>query len=421
MNIDDRIKQLEEELQSVSERLSDVRATHSIKHDILSTTHEDTIVAAPVNNDILHYSGGDWQKTDSPSLDDLTIVTPVNIYALSHNSFADFIADKHIDHTAVSVIAGTGLSGGGNIAADKTINLSHLGIQILADPGADRIMFWDETADAMKWLSLGNSLNIALTVMNTIQDIRTAASPQFAGLTMTGNIIMPDGGTIGLAGGPLINFDDTNKYLEITGCNVGIKIAAPTADLHIYKNMADSSQNKMLYIHADDADVSSPQRVYGLYSYLYPSGTGYADQKVTGIYSEVRAIAGNYPAIFMGGFVGIGVVAPDSLLHIEGGELTVQGAAGTSSINMKDADGNLDGRVYGSALAVGFQDADTNWTVRCEKDVSVQLRVNNQIGFQLGLDRHIDIYDWDDAVLKEVSFGPDDSCEAGFKCLRVPN
>jgi len=46
------------------------------------------------------------------------------------------------------------------------------------------------------------------------QDYSSDASPTFA------NVILADGGTIGQPAGPLITFDDTNNYLEITGCNV---------------------------------------------------------------------------------------------------------------------------------------------------------------------------------------------------------
>jgi len=42
------------------------------------------------------------KTTDSPTFDDLTITTPVNIYALSHDSFADFVANEHIDWTNAS-------------------------------------------------------------------------------------------------------------------------------------------------------------------------------------------------------------------------------------------------------------------------------------------------------------------------------
>lgn len=39
----------------------------------------------------------------------------------------------------------------------------------------------------------------------------------------------------------------------------------------------------------------------------------------------------------------------------------------------------------------------------------------------LGSDRHIDIWDWVDSVMREISFGADDSGGAGYKVLRVPN
>ena len=39
----------------------------------------------------------------SPTFADLTLTAPVNIYALSHDSFADFVADEHIDWTSAPV------------------------------------------------------------------------------------------------------------------------------------------------------------------------------------------------------------------------------------------------------------------------------------------------------------------------------
>jgi hypothetical protein len=49
----------------------------------------------------------------------------------------------------------------------------------------------------------------------------------------TGNITIANGGTIGQAAGPLLTFDDTNNYLEITGCNVGIGTDTPLTELVI--------------------------------------------------------------------------------------------------------------------------------------------------------------------------------------------
>lgn len=41
---------------------------------------------------------------------------------VDHNTTTNYVANQHIDHTGVSIIAGTGLVGGGTIAASRTIN-----------------------------------------------------------------------------------------------------------------------------------------------------------------------------------------------------------------------------------------------------------------------------------------------------------
>lgn len=79
-----------------------------------------------------------------------------------------------------SVTIGTGLD-----YTRPTLSLSHLGIENLTDPGADRILFWDDSETACKWLAVGNSIVITTTTIDTIQDIRTIASPTLAGLTLT--------------------------------------------------------------------------------------------------------------------------------------------------------------------------------------------------------------------------------------------
>ena len=84
------------------------------------------------------------------------------------------------DDTLQSITLGTGLA-----FSAPTLSLSHLGLQSLTDPNADRIFFWDDSEDASKWLACGNSIAVTTTTLDTIQDIRTAASPTFAGLTLT--------------------------------------------------------------------------------------------------------------------------------------------------------------------------------------------------------------------------------------------
>ena len=46
------------------------------------------------------------------------------------------------------------------------LSLSHLGIESLVDPNADRILFWDDSAGASAWLSLGTGLAISTTTLS---------------------------------------------------------------------------------------------------------------------------------------------------------------------------------------------------------------------------------------------------------------
>jgi len=78
---------------------------------------------------------------------------------VDHDTLLNWTGNKHIDHTLVSISAGTGLSGGGDISASRTLVLSHLGIEALTDPGADKLMLWDDTDGAVKFIILGANLS----------------------------------------------------------------------------------------------------------------------------------------------------------------------------------------------------------------------------------------------------------------------
>ncbi len=49
-----------------------------------------------------------------------------------HDGFSDFVADEHIDHTTVTLTAGTGLTGGGDISSNRTFNVSGVTVSELA-------------------------------------------------------------------------------------------------------------------------------------------------------------------------------------------------------------------------------------------------------------------------------------------------
>lgn len=46
---------------------------------------------------------------------------------VNHNALLNYVANQHVDHSTVSIIAGTGLTGGGDITASRTLNLANVG------------------------------------------------------------------------------------------------------------------------------------------------------------------------------------------------------------------------------------------------------------------------------------------------------
>jgi len=89
---------------------------------------------------------------------------------------------------AISLGAGSAISITGTTT--KTIALSHLGIQSLADPNVDRIMFWDDSANAMKWL--GISSNAGIQIVGT--SIEHAPEPVVVSLrAVSGGVVLEEG------------------------------------------------------------------------------------------------------------------------------------------------------------------------------------------------------------------------------------
>ena len=102
----------------------------------------------------------------------------------------------------------------------------------LTDPNADRVLFWDESAGYVLWLGAGNSVAITDTTLDTIQDIRTSASPQFAGINVghasdttiaraSAGVIAVEGKSVYMAGGTDVALADGGT---------GASLADPDAD-----------------------------------------------------------------------------------------------------------------------------------------------------------------------------------------------
>jgi len=78
-----------------------------------------------------------------------------------HGNLSGFVANEHIDHTSVSVIAGIGLTGGGTIAANRTIDLdvNTLTSETVQAGNTDYIGVYDASASAMRKMLIDDILN----------------------------------------------------------------------------------------------------------------------------------------------------------------------------------------------------------------------------------------------------------------------
>ena len=72
----------------------------------------------------------------------------------------------HISTQSVATSAGYIHSEGGIVACDtNTGEVKVLATETLSDPGADRLWFWDDSASAMAWLTVGSGLSITDTTI----------------------------------------------------------------------------------------------------------------------------------------------------------------------------------------------------------------------------------------------------------------
>ena len=118
-----------------------------------------------------------WTDTSNGSDGDPYDLT----FTVDHDAASNFVANEHINHTSVSITAGDGLTGGGDISSTRTLHagagtgiavnsndiaLSHLGIESLSDPGADRLLIWDDSAGAIVFATPNDNLAISGTNVN---------------------------------------------------------------------------------------------------------------------------------------------------------------------------------------------------------------------------------------------------------------
>ena len=101
------------------------------------------------------------------------VVLPAGV---DHNSLNNFVANKHIDHSAVSISPGTGLSGGGDITATRTLSLANTTVTAASYGSASEVPTY--SVDAQGRLTSASNTSIQITeaqVTNLSTDLSTKA------------------------------------------------------------------------------------------------------------------------------------------------------------------------------------------------------------------------------------------------------
>src|SRR5690606_29266598 len=97
------------------------------------------------------------------------------------------------------------------------VSLSHLGIQSLSNPGADRLMFWDQSGTKTEWLTVDtNTLTISGTTLSA--NYGSGAAGQVAYWS----------GSNTLTGETAFVYDTTTNILSVDGIELGVSTTSGT-------------------------------------------------------------------------------------------------------------------------------------------------------------------------------------------------
>lgn len=138
-----------------------------------------------VGNAIADTSSVDMQYNDATGAIS-AVVLPAGV---DHDSLQNFVANEHIDHSSVSITAGAGLSGGGDITTSRTLAVDITGTTAETSVASgDELLLFDVSASALRKMTRTNFL--AGIPVGTTGDINSTgfagANNQVAAADVTG-------------------------------------------------------------------------------------------------------------------------------------------------------------------------------------------------------------------------------------------
>jgi hypothetical protein len=154
------------------------------------------------------------------------LISTVLPAGVNHDAMQNFIANKHIDHSAITITAGTGLTGGGDLTQSRTFSLNNTSVTASSYGNAAQVSTF--TVDAQGRLTAANSVSISILssqVSNFVQSAQDAAGGM---VTNTSSVNMA--------------YNSTNKQISSTVLPAGVN--------------HDATQNFVANKHIDHSAVT---------------------------------------------------------------------------------------------------------------------------------------------------------------------
>jgi len=159
---------------------------------------DGTTTASGTGNDTFKLRSSDSSLsitvTDNEAVHGDNANISVNEANVDHDALLNFVANEHIDHTSVSISPGIGLSGGGTIAATRTLALDINGLSVIGLAIGDFFPFYDISGATTGKVAV-SSLN-AVLVHNDLSGYDANRHIDHTAVSISAGTGLSGGGTI---------------------------------------------------------------------------------------------------------------------------------------------------------------------------------------------------------------------------------